>query len=232
MLKGLERAFDEELRAWFDGIQVDFDAQRTWEDMNRIDNVDALVLSRRMEDCCMLSYLTIEDARLRSDMFNRRNCFCILSTQPPSLSLKANWAAFWDFDLRKFKMVYNKTLPPRIVRVQIMDRIRPAVNGAMLYYTPSANFAQTFAKGWKDGVVKSQSTPSLLGQMLLDSLLENIFNFLPTGALVRAVFVCKAWCSMITEDQGLVDRVQRERSEEEERFVVGYASPRSYGSDW
>lgn len=57
--------------------------------------------------------------------------------------------------------------------------------------------------------------------------MENIFNLPPTGALV-----CKAWCSMITENQGLVDHVQRERREEEERFVVGYASPRSYGSDW
>jgi adenylate kinase family enzyme len=222
MLKGLERAFDEELREWFDGVRVDFDAQRTWEDMSRHDWT---------EDFCMIPFLTIEDAR--SDMFKRRDCFCILSTLHPTLSLKANWAAFWDLDLGKFKMVYTKTPPPRIMRVQIMDRIRPAVNGAMLYYTPSPNFAQTFAKGWRDGVIKSLDRPSLLVQMLMDSLLEIVFNFLPTGALVRAVFVCKAWCALITCDQGLVGRAQREKSEEEEeRFVVEYASPRSYGSDW
>jgi len=225
MLHALERAFRDELHRWYAALEFDFDAQRTWGNMDRV-------------SYCMLSYVEVANDALRSAAFNRRDSFCTLSPElHGNRSLKDNWAKFWDFDVARFPMHYKRhslARPNTILRVELLDRIRPSDAGELLHYTPSRHFAQTFAKGWRHGLRAPK--PPLIGVMLLDPLLEHIFAFLPTDALARAMFVCKAWCALIVGDRGLMERVHRAMLEEEEedRWYIGdgVATPRSYGSDW
>jgi len=219
IIRGLERRFDEQLRAWYEALEFSFDAHRTWEDMNWMDG------------CCVLSYLEVDDKTLQSGLFKRRNCFCILSreTLQSACCLKTNWADFWDFDVRKFGMFYKRAGPSSILRVEIMDRIKPAFNGTMPYYTPSANFAQTFAKGWKDGV-RTANKPPLIAQVVLDPLMEHIFHFLDLDSIANAVLVCKAWKALIVGDRRLMDKVHLAMCYGDEVVEGGYLSVGAYGS--
>jgi hypothetical protein len=242
MLHALERAFRDELQRWYAALELDFDAQRTWVDVDRA-ACCTWTMSRFMSP-----YVQVVNDALRSAAFNRCNSFSVSSLLgfQEGKSLKENWAKFWDIDVARFPMHYSPAHRASVLRVELMDRIRPSDAGELLHYTPSRNFAQTFAKGWMAGL--RARAPPLIGAMLLDPLLEHVFAFLPIDALARAMFVCKAWSALIAGDRGLMERVHRAAQEEKEMYVMGYASPlssgeweslggyggspRSYGSDW
>ena len=104
-------------------------------------------------------------------------------------------------------MYYNRSRPPgTLLRVELMDRIRPSDAGEMRYYAPSANFAQTFAKGWKLGPAFAPPPPivSALGST---GVMDHIFRGLPMPAVGNALLVCRSWHQAITKDAGFDARV-------------------------
>lgn len=76
----------------------------------------------------------------------------------------------------------------------ILDCIQPAPDGKLFGYSPSANFAQTWAKRWTHGPQLGRFCPSQsLLEFLPDALLSVVLGSLTSTDFVQASVVCKLW---------------------------------------
>ena len=101
-------------------------------------------------------------------------------------------------DPKTLSMHYKRDCFFGLLRVELMDRIRPSDSGEMRYYTPSANFAQTFAKGWKRG--PGFVTPLILSMLDSTGVMDHVFRYMPMEEVAKAILVCKSWRQIITQD--------------------------------
>ena len=98
------------------------------------------------------------------------------------------------------------------LRVQLLDRVRPSDGGALAHYAPSANFAQTFAKGWGGGPARQPAAPisSMLGH---PGVMDTVFRLAPAPAVARAALVCWEWRRAIVQHAELGARIAERREE-------------------
>eukprot|EP00961_Rhodomonas_salina_P193590 2613624-Rhodomonas_salina.1 len=93
---------------------------------------------------------------------------------------------------------------PVHLRCRILECIKPDWGGHLQGYTPSANFKQTFAKGWKAGPMAGRlarnrdaaSRNPMEDELILLLVLQRLDD-LP---MVKALAVCHAWRLMVKSD--------------------------------
>ena len=93
------------------------------------------------------------------------------------------------------------------LRVELMDRIRPSDSGKTRYYTPSANFTQTFSKGWKNG--PGFVVPLIVSALESTGVMDHVFRSMKMETAAKAILVCKSWRQTITQDADFDARVAR-----------------------
>ncbi|PNH03221.1 hypothetical protein TSOC_010756 [Tetrabaena socialis] len=110
----------------------------------------------------------------------------------------------WNFNLDKLApspYYKNNQDSSRFERVShlrhlMLDCVQPPLNGLLSGYTPSPNFAQTWAKGWaRQGPQAGRLAASvpLLHAVLPDAMLEGCLARLEGRDLVAAMMVCAKW---------------------------------------
>ena len=196
MLAALEQAFDDELQQWSASVEVDFDATNTWNHM-----------LPGMRGSYTLPWLSVKkDSMLWRPKMLEDELYHI-QTYASSACIKANWMVACGINVDTLSMYYHRGITHSLLRVEIMDRIRPSNHGDLANYKPSANFEQTFAKGWTKQACRTPEP--LIHSVLLEHLLEHIFQLTTMDGLAKAVSVCKSWHSMITNDKEIQTRISK-----------------------
>ena len=229
----LQLAFEKELKQWYDSVDFEFNASAVWNDL---DSNGHLTLS-------MNHMVTVTHNGWKSACLNHIHSI-------PSVRRRLIMSLFDDDDRTKKSMKervfdslgygeilhlnaeYDCTVSCGLLRVEIMDRIKPRDDGYLEHYTPSANFRHTFAKGWKDGV-KMPNDPLIFRMLgMEDGIMECVFRWLSVPEVTKAGRVCKKWSKIIAGDPFFAREAEKIQNECEERYLIDYhsASPRSVGS--
>jgi len=191
IVAALEKAFDEEKNK----LEFEFDAAATWDNDITWDN-DMAVL------------VPVNSSRLRTVMAH---------VEKGAEPIQTVFHAMGFDDPKTLSMHYKCNRFFGLLRVELMDRIRPSDSGEMRYYTPSANFAQTFAKGWKRG--PGFVTPLILSMLDSTGVMDHVFRNMPMEEVAKAILVCKSWLQTITQDGDFHMRVVQFLEEEKAKFA-------------
>ena len=194
METALEEAFAEELQQWYASLELEYDAQSVWND--EIDEYPTGI-----------SVVVNYESWASDVQFDHRGEYRMPATT--TSCLKTNWFRLAAPEIQTLQMYYSADTAHHVyptLRVRLMDRIRPADNGTMRYYTPSTNIRQTFAKAWTHSM-RAQPAP-LISSMLLEQLMEHIFNLAPITTLAKAIFVCKDWNNIIVNMPRFAERLK------------------------
>jgi len=208
MLKALEKAFDEEKGK----LDFEFDANATWESGCE----DAVFIADNNSPSCLKGNQVVSEYNKNGIMMDRM--FLRLGfDQPSSLS-----------------MFYSPSKYFSLLRVELIDRIRPSDDGIMRHYSPSSNFAQTFAKGWKNPK-KKQEEPLIFS---LDQVFGLVFSFIEVKkdywrdmSILDVKLVCKQWRNTINQDKEIQQRIAAHRLEKIQQRNAHYLWRSTDGSD-
>ena len=185
MLKAMEKAFMEEYNDMHARLVVEFDAERTWDLL-----CDLPFETNFVEFAFTISSESWIPSHLQSE------CICWNKPMDESITLKDT--ALHDM-LEPISMYYNTFENYGMLRLELMDRIRPEDNGKLRHYSPSDNLMQTFYKGWT-----RSAPPDLVQDRSLISFIlgdTDTLSLILNKAPVRAILVCKAWYKLITQDK-------------------------------
>ena len=161
-------------------LEFDFDAAATW------DNEDAKAV------------IVPTNSNLRTVMMHVE--------KGANLKQSAFSAMGFD-DPGALSMHYKQECYFGTLRVELMDRIRPSDSGKTRYYTPSANFTQTFSKGWKNG--PGFVVPLIVSALESTGVMDHVFRSMKMETAAKAILVCKSWRQTITQDADFDARVAR-----------------------
>ena len=190
-------------------LEFDFDAAATW---NHTDLKAAIVP--------LNSSLNTVIVHADQDADLKQNAFRAMGFDDPST----------------LSMHYRRERFFGTLRVELMDRIRPSDSGELRYYTPSANFAQTFSKGWKKG--PGFTAPLIVSALESTGVMDHVFRSMPMEAVAKAILVCKSWRQAIAQEADFDARVarfmdertaRRQDSSDDEVFITR-SNDEGYGS--
>jgi len=163
-----------------DRLEFDFDAAATWNN----DDLKAVIVP-------MNSSLRTVAVHVEKGAQLKQAAFRAMGFDDPS----------------KLSVHYRRERYFGTLRVELMDRIRPSDTGEMKYYTPSANFAQTFSKGWKNG--PGFVTPLIVSVLESTGVMDHVFRYLPMETVAKAMLVCKSWRQAIVQEADFDTRVAK-----------------------